>query len=142
MGEIQNVWDRDLWLNLNFGGPVETHARLEWMAQTDEASEAATFVLDDDGTGPQFAPDRVRKLAPGQKAVVTTAKLEKVLERHRLATDKPIGPVAVSLKYTHIPSAQDLRQTLREKGRRDSIPSQLLSGSATSDPVQISPRGE
>ncbi|HOJ72441.1 MAG TPA: hypothetical protein PLV57_07380 [Phycisphaerae bacterium] len=141
LGEIQNVWDRELWLNLNIGGPVETHARLEWMVWADDESEAVTFALDDDATGPQFAADYVRQMAPGEKATVTTARLETVLERYRRAADQPSGQVMISLKYTHIPSAQALRQALREKGRRESVPSQLFNGSAMSEPMQIAPNG-
>lgn len=138
IGELENTWDRDLWLNLNIGGPADTHARLDWCPQPSDHEDPDPFMLDADATGPQFAVDRLKKLAPGDRLAVSQAKLAEIRKRmqaHR--ADPSARSPLITLKYSHIPSAQDLRRALREKGRRESIPGQIFSGAAVSDPVAI-----
>jgi len=147
VAELQNTWDRELWLNLNIGGPPETHARLQWRPQSKEGPEVGPFQLDADATGPRFSPDRLKRLCPGEKVVVSRADAATVLQRCRLAGSArpdarrsvPVAPVLVSARYIHVPSAQALRSSLREKGRRERIPTQLFSGSAASDAVTLWP---
>jgi len=137
VAELQNVWDRDLWFNFNLGGPLDTHARLEWCPQPSGDGEVNTFALDGDATGPQFAADRIGHLAPGQTHLLTRADPAAVIERARLAGDTSDAP-SVALKYSHLPSGRDLRLNLREKGQRETIPSQIFSGSAISEPIPLS----
>lgn len=141
IGELQNVWDRELWLNLNIGGAIETHARLVWCPQTREGEPPDPFGLESDATDPQFSADRLKRLAAGEKVIVSKADVDDLLERGRAvmgnADGGPHEQLTVILKYTHIPTAQDLREALRSKGIRESVPCQLFSGSAISEPITL-----
>jgi hypothetical protein len=135
IGELENTWDRSLWLNLNIGGPPETHARLDWVLELPD-QDNEPFHLDSDMTGPLFGTDRLREVAPGQKVRVSTVDPEVLLKRARPAP-AGAGPVPVVLRYSQLHPADALRRNLREKGRRESIPTQLFSGSAISQPVEV-----
>src|SRR5690606_16843563 len=37
--EVESTWDRDLWINLNFGDDLDTHARLIWRLHGEDISE-------------------------------------------------------------------------------------------------------
>lgn len=137
VGELQNTWDRDFYLNLNIGGPTDTHARLEWVPLARGDQEATPFSMDSDATGPQFAADRVRRIAPGEKVAITRAPADLVRRQARTALNDNTGAVEVLLKYTHLPTTQDLRRALREKGRHETVPGRLFSGSAAADPIPL-----
>ena len=138
IGELRNLWDRELYINLNMGGPLETHARLEWCRAAD-AGEAGPFTLEGDATGRDFAPERLKVLAPGETARVADSAVALLLKQARSPSAGDGEPVEVALRYVHLATPDALRRSLRQKGRRESIPTQVFSGAVLIPGIRLVP---
>jgi hypothetical protein len=92
--------------------------------------------LDSDVTGRNFAPDKIVRLSPGDKTLLTKTTPAAILERARKGADFT-GPIKVNLRYVHIPTAHELRKSLRGKGRHDSIPAELFNGTVVAEPISL-----
>jgi hypothetical protein len=135
-GELRNTWDRDVYVNLNVGANIETHARLEWVPQRD-SDEANPFMLPGDATEANFSVDRVKQLAPGQAVIVSRASRSQIVQQAQPTDSARSEQIWVRLRYAHLASPDALRRTLRDKGRHESVPTQLFTGMASSDPIRV-----
>jgi len=139
VAELVSTWDRDLWVNLNIGGPSATHARLVWQPVPTEPLEVDQFELESDATDPAFRPGRLGRLPPGQRLLLARTAPAALRQRLRTVTTigHPLPPLV--LRYSYLPSAAwpDLRPLLQSKAPSANLPAQIFTGTVTSEPLRL-----
>ena len=137
VAELQNTWDRDQWVNLNIGGTLPTHAKLEWQPILSDEQSGEAMLLDTDATSPQFEMNRVKRIGPAETAVVRRTPAARIIKLLGGPTDPEHGQTRAVLRYSYFQSSKDLRRHLFAIGQSSDIPIQLFTGSVTSNPVAL-----
>lgn len=102
--ELVSTWDRPLCVNLNLGGPAETHARVVWalVEPSPREDRDADFDLDVTNSGPAFDSQRIRVLAPGESVELVRVSRAALLEACQAVMGAPLAPgkpVRLSVRY-------------------------------------------
>lgn len=137
VGTLQSCWDRDLWVNLNFGGPIETHARLEWSPQPHDRPVIEPFQLPADATGAMFQSGLLRQLGPGESFMLTRRSVAELRRQLGALGEQDPDAALLSLRYINLAGAESLRQALRGAARGQAVPTQLFNGSLSSDALPL-----
>jgi len=134
---LQNTWDRELWINLNVGGDLLVYAMIEWRLFPRQGGDMETLTLKTETTGPQFRMDRVRRLAPGERLVISVMPLAVIGRRIRQEGVSESSAFDLTVRYTHLAAGEQLRERLRHRIRAADVPTHLFSGSVSSEPISL-----
>jgi hypothetical protein len=141
--EVESTWDHELWINLNIGDDLRTHARIDWLLRAKgggekkggEDREPIRWIPA--STGDAFSLDRVRRLRPGERLVIGRAPVAALREQLSKEVNPPVH-VEVSARYVCVATGPDIREVTANKGRAVKAPTHLYSGTLTSEAVEMS----
>lgn len=133
---IESHWDRDLWVNLNLGGPPSTHSRMDWQLTQQLQDNAEPVDLEVEGAA-EFHADKLVRIEAGSTIVAGSVAAEVIREKLAEAMRERRATYALQTRYLSLASPAQLRHAVAALGRRAEIPVHLFSGSLTSDEVEV-----
>lgn len=142
VAEVESLWDRELWLNLNLGEDIITHAQLQWQMrwEKDQGGEEEPARWTPDSTGDRFRPELMRVVKPGGKLAVGKVRAATLREALRGTTSNPPAKVEVSVRYTSVGTPAQIRENMSEQRQVGQVPTQLFSGTLSSEPIVFDAR--
>ncbi len=130
--ELASTWDTLQWINLNVGGPLSTHARIEW--QLIPVQDNAEPIDLEPPTGePRFDGKLLTRIAAGERLVISRVSMAAVRDRLRESAPNATVSFVARVRYTYLSSPNQLRDELTGRGQKVEIPTQLFSGSVSSE---------
>ena len=136
VAEVESTWDHELWLNLNWGDDIQTHARLEWVAGNVAGEEHEVARWGPESTGATFSRERVRLLRPGERLVIGRAPVATLREEVRKLA-RPPAKAEVFARYASLASAPQIQEATAEQGRAVEAPTHLFSGALSTAPMPL-----
>jgi len=150
---LENTWDRRLWINSNIGSEWPSHAKLSWVIEPvkkgrrGQASRPSgnkhftPFQIVTGETGPRFQTDRVMIVTPGEKIVIARVAVEEILRKAQQSLRKPIGVCRILVRYTNLAGPVKLKKELKTLGRKASIPTHIYTGTLISEGIILEAAG-
>jgi hypothetical protein len=135
--ELVNTWDLPQWFNLNFGGSLSTHAKLEWHILASRVDNAEPIELRTDPPEKEFRGDNVVRLAPAEHKVIAHVSVAQVHDRIREAVNDRDVPFVLRSRYVHLLTPGQLREELAKTNKPTEVPVHLFTGAVSSEDVPV-----
>jgi hypothetical protein len=134
--ELQNLWDRSQWVNLDLGSDLEAQALLHWRVTAADKADAEPVTITPQTTSPRRS-DRMPELGPGEKIEVARVTVRDLWEAVRAAGISQPGSFDLAVRYQFMVGLEEFRASLAVRKRKIDVPTHLFTGTPTSDEIRV-----
>ncbi len=134
-GDLTNLWDRPVAVNLNLGPEAAQFAQLTWEFRSPDHEEPLSWQMEP--AAPGFRADRLRLLEPMDTATIAQISLASVQTRTASESITVEAGCALTLRYFHLATADELRDRLKSRLPEVQVPPSLFTGVVISEPLSL-----
>ncbi|HSW47364.1 MAG TPA: hypothetical protein VLM89_17510 [Phycisphaerae bacterium] len=134
-----STWDRSVWLNLNLGPDLERFAQVRWRFEPGDGQEEHFWEPEPPSAAAGFLVKRLHRVDPCSSCAVASITVADAQYRAFPASAPTTRPCGMTLRYTNVMTAPQLRKIWAGRIREADIPAAVFTGSLTAEPVILKP---